>query len=101
MPLVAQLLHIVATLFSMVCQVFYWLLIIRIILSWVGVSPYTTYNELLGALYQITDVILKPFARLPVRVGMMDFSPIVAFVVLQLLQRLLVAGLYQLGGFLR
>lgn len=76
--------------------VIYWLLVIRIVLSWVGVHPYTTGNELLSALYQVTDVILRPFQRLPLRIGMMDFSPIVAFIVLQLLQRLIMLGLYHL-----
>ena len=81
--------------------VLYWLLVIRIVLGWVGVNSYTTFNEILSGIFQITDVILKPFQRLPLRLGFFDFSPIVAFIVLQFLQRLLILGLYQLGGFFR
>ncbi len=81
--------------------VLYWLLVIRIILSWIGVTPQTTFNEVLNALYQITDAILRPFQRLPLRIGMIDLSPIVAFVALQFLQRIIVLTLYQLGGFFR
>lgn len=101
MVLIQELIRSLVALVDIFFTVIYWLLVIRIVLSWVGVSPYTTYNELLGALYQVTDVILTPFQRLPLRVGMMDLSPVVAFITLQLLQRLLILSLYQLGGFLR
>ena len=36
--------------------------------------------------------------RLPLQIGMIDFSPLVAFVALQFLHRVIVAMLYQLGG---
>ncbi len=83
---------------NIVFQILYWMLVARIVLSWFGVSPYTTYNELLGALYQVTDTILRPFQRLPLRIGMLDLSPMLAFVALQFVQRLLIIGLYSLGG---
>ena len=76
----------------------YWMLVIRIVLSWVGVNPYTTYNELLGALFHVTDFILKPFRRLPLRLGMIDFSAIVAFIALQFLHNVIVQALYRIGG---
>lgn len=79
--------------------ILYWMLVIRIILSWIGVSPHTHYNELLGMLFQVTDMVLAPFRRLPLQIGMFDFSMIVAFVVLQFLQRVIVLSLYRLGGF--
>lgn len=101
MVIVQEVTRSLIALVDIFFTVLYWLLVIRIVLGWVGVNPSTTYNELLGALYQITDVILKPFQRLPLRLGMIDFSPIVAFIALQLAQRLLVLSLYQLGGFLR
>lgn len=101
MVIIQELIHSLISLVDIVFTVFYWLLVIRIVLSWVGVTPYTNYNEMLGALYQVTDVILAPFQRLPLRIGMMDFSPIVAFIALQFCQRVLIIGLYQLGGLLR
>ena len=101
MVLIQEIIRSLASLVDIFFTVLYWLLVIRIVLGWVGVNPYTTYNEVLGVLYQVTDVILRPFQRIPLRVGLFDFSPIVAFVVLQLIQRLLVIGLYQLGGLFR
>ena len=57
----------------------YFLLVIRIILSWFGVNP---YNEIVQILFRVTDPILAPFRRLPLQFGAIDFSPIVAFMVL-------------------
>ena len=78
--------------------ILYWLLVIRIVLAWFGISPYTTYHELLGILYQVTDYILRPLRKLPLQFGMLDFSVIVAFVVLQFLQRVIVGLLLRIGG---
>lgn len=94
-----ELIRSVLSLVSIFFTILYWMLVIRIMLSWCGVSPYTHSNELLGALYQVTDYILRPFQRLPLQVGTLDLSPIVAFVALQFLQSVIVHILYRLGGF--
>ncbi len=83
-----------------VCKVFYWLLIVRIILSWVGVNPYLHTNELLGAIYQATDMILRPFQRLPLQIGMIDFSAMLAILVLHFLPGLCATLLYSLVGMI-
>ena len=98
MFVVQELIHSLVTLVNITCTILYWMLVARIVLSWFGVNPHTTYNDLLGALYHVTDLILAPFQRLPLRVGMLDLSPIVAFVALQFLQRNIVLGLYRLIG---
>ena len=100
MVIVSELIRSLVTLVDIVFTVLYWLLVVRIILSWVGVTPYTNFNEILAALFQVTDVILAPFQRLPLRLGLIDFSPIVAFLVLQFLHRISIALLYQVGGLL-
>lgn len=101
MVIAHELIRSLILLVDIFFTVLYWLLVIRIILSWVGVNPHTTFHELLGALYQVTDVILTPFQKLPLRLGMIDFSPIVAFVALQFVHRMALIGLSQLGGLLQ
>ena len=101
MVIVQELINSVAMLVNIFFTILYWLLVIRIVLSWFGVNPYLVSNELLSALYQVTDVILRPLQRLPLQIGMLDLSPIVAFLALQFFQRLLVLGLYRLGGLVR
>ncbi|MBI3087980.1 MAG: YggT family protein [Candidatus Omnitrophica bacterium] len=98
MVVVQELIHSLVMLVNIFFTILYWLLVVRIVLSWFGVSPYTAANDMLSALYQITDVILRPFQKLPLRIGSLDLSPIVAFIALQFVQRLLVIVLYSLGG---
>ena len=90
MFVLGEIFRSLAFLFNMIFTIAYWLLVIRIILSWVGVDPETTYNDVLRALYQLTEPIMAPFRRLPLRIGIIDLSPIVAFLVLSFLQRLVV-----------
>ncbi len=97
MVIVSELAHSLATLVDIFFRVLSWLLIIRIVLSWVGVSPHTTYHELLRALYDVTDRILRPLERLPLRVGLLDFSAIVALVAMDFLRRVIIRLL--IGGY--
>lgn len=68
-------------------SIVYLLMFIRIALSWVRINSYNKYVVLI---YQLTDPILEPFKRLISRfgidTGMIDFSPIIAFFVLQLIE---------------
>jgi len=55
------------------------------------------YNEIVQIIYRVTDPILAPFRRLPLQMGGMDFSPIVAFLVLSVLRTFIVNILYQIA----
>ena len=62
-------------------QVYIWLIFVRVILSWVNPKP---RNEYLQMVVRVTEPVLAPIrALIPLR-GM-DLSPIVAFLLLQLL----------------
>jgi YggT family protein len=56
-------------------------LFVRVIASWFGVSPYRPWMRLAMAL---TDWLLDPIRRILPPVGMIDFSPLVAWLVLSL-----------------
>lgn len=68
---------------------------VRIALSWVRVSH---YNKVVNTIYQITDPILEPFKRLIDRfglnTGMIDFSPLIAYLVLQFVEKLIIRTLW-------
>ena len=94
MFIVGQLFASLAVLFSMLFKVIYFLLVVRIILSWFQVSQ---FSELANLLYRITDPILLPLKRLTLQIGMVDFSPILAFLVLSFLDSFVVGILRQLA----
>ena len=94
MFILSELFRSLALLTSMLFNVIYFLLIVRIILSWVNPDP---YNEIVRVIYRITDPVLSPFKRLPLQVGMFDFSPIIAFIVINVLRNFIVNILYQIA----
>jgi YggT family protein len=66
----------------------------RVLISWlpmagVRIDP---FHPLIRFLYQITDPILEPIRRFAT-FGMMDFSPIVALILLEVVRRVLVMAL--------
>lgn len=65
-------------------------ILVRIILSWFRVDP---YNPFMQILYQITEPVLEPFRRVIPPIGMIDITPIVALLVLRLVQRIIVTML--------
>jgi len=94
MFILAEIVKSIALFVSLVFNILYFILIIRIIISWGGADP---YNEIVRVIYKITDPLLAPFRALPLRIGAMDFSPIVAFLVLSVVKSLVVNLLYQIA----
>ena len=77
---------------------FYILLVfIRIIFSWVTV---TSRNPIMRFLVNVTDPMLVPLRRMVPTLGMFDISPIVAFIILWLVQAA-IAGTLLAGHQLR
>ena len=101
MFVVTELINSLITLTNIVFQILTLLIVVRILLSWFGVDPYTSYNDLAQILFRITEPILGPFRRLPLNFGGIDFSPIVVFVALQFANRLIVHGLLTLAAAIR
>ncbi len=84
-----------AQLLNMVFGILNFLLIIRVILSWVNADP---YNELVRTIYLITDYIIVPIRRiLPLQIGMFDFSPMVAFMLIYFSRYMVVNILFSIG----
>lgn len=71
---------------ELLCEVLTLLILVRVIVSWV--SPGQT-NTLTNILYQVTEPILGPLRRIIPRVSMLDFSPLVAVILLQVIATLL------------
>lgn len=64
-----------------------WLIIIRVLLSWINPNR---YNPLIIQIYKLTDPILKPFQGLvpTYKIGF-DLSPIFALLAIKLVERVL------------
>lgn len=99
MFVIGELFNSLAFLVNAICQILYWLLVARIIISWFPVEP---YHPVMQFLFQVTEPILAPLRRIPLQVGAMDLTPLIAFMILFFLNRVLVRILvnlaYQFGA---
>ena len=68
------------------CYLFTMLIIARAVLSWFSPRP---TNILAFYLYRVTEPLLSPLRRIIPRTGMVDFSPLLAIVLLQVVARIL------------
>ena len=85
----------VITLVSFAFQIYEFLILIRVLLSWVNVNPYSPVidHPLVRILNQITDPVLNPLRRIiPPIGGAIDISPVVALIGLEIV-RAIVVGL--------
>ncbi len=82
---------------DIVLSIFYWLILIRALISWVNPDP---YNAIVQFLYKATEPILQPIRRVLPKMGI-DVSPIIAFLAIIFLKGFLVATLRDLSYQLR
>ncbi len=84
-------------LINLVFNVFYVAILARIILSCVipmlGGRPHPLVLQLAQLANQVTEPILAPIRRVLPTFGMLDFSPLVAIILLQVIQTVLARAL--------
>ena len=99
MFLVANLLIAVAQVLNYLLWAYMWIVIARVIISWVNADP---SNPLVRFIYGATEPVLEPVRRaLPVYTGGFDLSPIVVWIAVLFLQHFLVRSLFDLAYALR
>jgi YggT family protein len=99
MFVIANLLVAIAQVLDYVLWAYMWILIARVIISWVN-ADYN--NPIVRFIYAATEPVLEPVRRrLPVFAGGFDFSPIVVWLAVIFLQRFLVRSLYELAYTLK
>jgi YggT family protein len=95
MFVLGNLLEALALVCDYVLQIYSWIVIARVVISWVNADP---YNPIVRAIYSVTEPVLYRIRRaLPVFAGGIDFSPIVVFIGILFLQSFLVQTLRQLA----
>ena len=68
-------------------------LLARVLLSWVQVDP---RNPIVNLIHQLTEPLLAPIRRLLPQSGSVDFSPMVAFIVVLLAEQIVLTLLRSL-----
>jgi YggT family protein len=84
---------------SWLFQIYEFLILIRVLLSWINVNPYrpTLDHPLVELLHRITDPVLMPLRRIiPPIGGAIDISPVVALLLLEILRQVVIRFLIAL-----
>jgi YggT family protein len=87
MLFVIQLIRLLANLLT-------WLLIIHVVLSYF-MSPYHPIRQ---AIDRVIGPLLEPVRRIMPRTGMIDFSPLVLLILIQLVEFVLIRLIVSLSG---
>lgn len=91
-PSVEVLLWAAIGLISLLLKIFFWGLLITVIASWIAPN---SYNPALILINQILEPAIQPIRKLMPDMGGIDLSPLIAFLLIQVLEILLVQGLAQ------
>ncbi len=91
-----NLLFAVARVLDILLTAYYWIIIVRAVISWVNPDP---WNPIVQFLQRVTEPVLAPIRRLlPTwRLGI-DFSPLVAILLVIFVQQFLVGSLRELAA---
>lgn len=93
MFILANLVLTIAQILNLILTALYWLVLVRALISWVNPDP---FNPIVQVLNQITEPILDPIRRI-LPPTPLDFSPIVAFLLIYAVKSFVVASLFDLG----
>jgi len=86
-----------AQIINTLLTVFYWLVLIRALISWVNPDP---SNPIVSFLYRMTEPVLVPVRRLLPMMAI-DISPIIVFLLIMFLKSFLVSTLIEIGYRMR
>jgi len=97
--IIGNLLNAVGYILNTVIGAFIWIIIISALLSWVNADP---YNPIVMAINRLSGIIVNPLRRWgKFYAGPIDFSPMIAILILIFLQRFLVRSILDLSMRLR
>ena len=88
---------IVAHLLEICIWIYLFVIILQVVISWINPGAYSPITVLM---YQLTDPLLRPLRRILPPAGGLDWSPLVAIILLNLLLLLVVAPLQDVGNLL-
>lgn len=93
MFVVQNFLLAITQLLDFILTIYTWIVLGRVVVSWVNVDP---YNPIVRFLYEATEPLLSRIRRfLPMSMGGLDFSPMVLVLAIVFLQSFLITSLEQ------
>ena len=95
MFIVGNFIYAVAYVIDLLISAYMFILIARVIVSWVNADP---FNPIVRFLYQATEPVLSRIRRIiPSIWGGLDFSPLIAMIILVFCRIFIVQSLFQIA----
>lgn len=99
MFILANFIIATAQVFDFLLWAYQWILIARVVISWIDADP---YNPIVRFIYNLTEPVLERVReRLPLIAAGFDLSPLVVWLAIWFIRRFLVQSLYDLAYALR
>ncbi len=86
----------IAKILSFLLNLYTWIIIIRAILSWIGIDAWHPH-PLVRFIYAVTEPVLRPIRRIVRPIGYVDLSPLIVILIIYFLQLWLVPVLLRLS----
>ncbi len=80
---------------SIIFRFIYLVILIVVLLSWIPI--FDIRKEPLASLVRFYNIIMAPFKAVIPPIGMIDISPLIAFILLQIMEQLIVRILMSFG----
>lgn len=74
---------------SLLSTALYIALLARVLSSWFNIGPTSPFFPVLRIVHQVTEPILAPIRRVLPKMGMFDFSPMVALILLTVIRSMI------------
>jgi len=85
----------IANILNILLEIYFWIIIISALLSWVNPDP---YNPIVRFLYKASEPALRPIRRIiGYRLGPIDISPLIVLLIIHFIQRFLIPSLVEIG----
>jgi YggT family protein len=94
MFIIGNLFIALGSVLDVVLNIYTWIVIISVLISWVSPDP---YNPIVRFLYAVTDPVLRPIRRRLGVFGGIDFSPLIAILAILFVRYFLVKSIIEIG----
>lgn len=83
-----------AKILDMALTIYFWIIVIRALISWVNPDP---YNPIVRFLYQVTEPVLYRIRKVVPYMGGLDLSPLIVIFIIYFIQWAIIPSIIELA----
>lgn len=83
-----------AKILDMALTIYFWIIVIRALISWVNPDP---YNPIVRFLYQVTEPVLYRIRKVVPYMGGLDLSPLIVIFIIYFIQWAIIPSIIEMA----